>query len=399
MLGIPGGPELGSGNATSPLVIGGQVAIGPSVPRPLASLPLSKDLSLRRGSGTATFTRSTTGTYIDRENGLVKTAAIDAPRFEQEGILIEGASENLLLSSEDFSGSGWSSIGTVNVTTDTAIAPDGTTTADTLDFGANTSRRQFSTISGSTAGLEFTFSVYLKKDVGTDLRLQLVENGGASGAASFQDADIVVTDDWVRYDVSGSVIQDDRTSVEVRVRDLTGGVDVFIWGAQLEELPFASSYIPTTSATVTRTADNLSIEAANIPAPAADYSWGATVETFGATSGNQSLANVIGETSRRFRLATSSLIPQVFHGGDFTNVSGAAITANTTLSLFGVIDSTNITIYEDGEGVSTAKGTAITGTATGISIGSAGGFNEMYGHIKNFNIYDVALTDTQVRAL
>ena len=64
------------------------------LPQPLCFMPLSNDLSLSPGVGVATFTRSTTGTYVDKVDGLVKTAAIDAARFEQNGVLIEGGKVN-----------------------------------------------------------------------------------------------------------------------------------------------------------------------------------------------------------------------------------------------------------------------------------------------------------------
>ena len=50
-----------------------------------------------------------------------------------------------------------------------------------------------------------------------------------------------------------------------RVPSYTGqtSADVFVWGAQLEESPIATSYIPTTTGSVTRLKDDIYITGAS----------------------------------------------------------------------------------------------------------------------------------------
>ncbi len=66
-----------------------------AVPEPDFCLPLISNLDLERGFGDVSFSRSTTATYIDK-SGVLRTAGVNEPRFEREGILIEGSSTNLL---------------------------------------------------------------------------------------------------------------------------------------------------------------------------------------------------------------------------------------------------------------------------------------------------------------
>jgi hypothetical protein len=61
----------------------------------------SLDLSFMNGTlpPGVTFTRASTGTYIDA-TGTMRTAAVNAPRFESRGLLIEEARANSLLNSD-----------------------------------------------------------------------------------------------------------------------------------------------------------------------------------------------------------------------------------------------------------------------------------------------------------
>ncbi|MEO2040046.1 MAG: hypothetical protein ABGW90_15345, partial [Martelella sp.] len=57
-------------------------------------------------SDAITFTRAGTATYVGSD-GLIKTAAIDQPRFDystgRRGLLLEGPATNLLRYGQDFS--------------------------------------------------------------------------------------------------------------------------------------------------------------------------------------------------------------------------------------------------------------------------------------------------------
>ena len=84
-----------------------------------------------------TFTRDSVGTYID-ENGLVKYASNNVPRFDHDfdtreslGLLIEESRTNLFTYSTTIGGTGWNLQGTAaDYTTNTTevAAPDGTFT-------------------------------------------------------------------------------------------------------------------------------------------------------------------------------------------------------------------------------------------------------------------------------
>ena len=89
-----------------------------------------------------TFTRDSVGTYID-ENGLVKYASNNVPRFDHDfdtreslGLLIEESRTNKFTYSTTIGGTGWTQQGTAaDYTTNTTevAAPDGTFTAGKME--------------------------------------------------------------------------------------------------------------------------------------------------------------------------------------------------------------------------------------------------------------------------
>jgi hypothetical protein len=221
-----------------------------------------------------TFTRASSATYIDSA-GTLQTAAVDVPRFDHNpttgeslGLLVEEQRTNLLLRSEEFDNASWNppdpSIATV--TPNAQIAPNGTLTADT-----------FTTVSGTPALFQavaclastaYTWSFYVK--LGTmaaaDFRFAVRDDtNGAFIATDIAPSITPVTTEWRRVTYTfttpvGCVLV---RPYPYRFNPATYGTTVHLWGAQLEAGSFPSSYIPTTTAAVTRSADVASITGAN----------------------------------------------------------------------------------------------------------------------------------------
>ena len=97
----------------------------------------------KRLDSRVTFTRASTGTYVGSD-GLIKTAASGEARFDHDpetgeslGLLVEESRTNLLRYSEEFNNAPWRKYNTT-VSSNTATAPDGTSTADKLIASATT---------------------------------------------------------------------------------------------------------------------------------------------------------------------------------------------------------------------------------------------------------------------
>ena len=247
----------------------------PRVWEPNVIAQFNADERLFRGIG---FARASDGTYI--ENGVLKTAAADVPRYEADGLLLEPTSTNILTYSDSFNNAKWIKTRSVIAANATA-APDGSMTADKLgDNGiidANSHVTQpFSPVDGI---LRYSASVFVKAAEVSVCTLALVDGGGftpngavainlitgaisGSGAANAQV--LPLSNGWWRVSVTGvpsaGVSAAVRITLPATTTTTTDGI--YVWGAQDEQRGTLTSHIPTTATSASRSADILTLTAA-----------------------------------------------------------------------------------------------------------------------------------------
>jgi hypothetical protein len=204
-------------------------------------------------------------------SGNIEGVLANVPRIDyfggQASLLVEPSSQNLLLQSQDFSTT-WAPLtgGTgVNpvITTNAVISPDGTQNAErvVLNRGAENDLDDQSTlqqnITIATSGA-YIFSVYAKASTAGDVGKQVFIRIGFAGTLT----PITLTANWVRYSRAESSVTSGSQTVQIGNRGtVTAGnsVSVDLWGAQAESGSVATSYIPTTTGSVTRNADVISL--------------------------------------------------------------------------------------------------------------------------------------------
>lgn len=251
------GTYLGSASTSAPFVPLPGSAFDMSFTTNQYSVASLANLSITRAQ--------TVPSYVDNTNGTVTSFAANTLRIAPgKGLLIEGPSTNLALHSGDLSNASWttaiSGAGAITVTGNAGVAPDGTSTAALVAINRSSSsadRAQISQTFTSTAAA-YSGSFYVKansnSDIGKSITVALFDGTTVTPAT------IILTGGWQRG-LAANVTLASSAGAQVIVGYLTndfaglGAVSFQVWGGQVELNPGVSSYIPTTTAPVTRNGD------------------------------------------------------------------------------------------------------------------------------------------------
>lgn len=361
-----------------------------ALPLPDVWAPLSDSLRLITGYGRdvlvgsdvvarmVNFARSSTATYIGKD-GSLKTAAVNEPRFEKEGMLIEGQSTNLCNQSENLTG-GWNKNGTC-----TREKLDGVFTRITAEGGT-----MGAYLSGITleVGKTYTISFWAYAETLAAVRIGMEKE--IDGRVE------VLTSVPVRYSKTFTATQTNGALIAYSAQGNSGAF--VVGGFQLEALPFASSYIPTNGAAVTRAHDVVTIPWAINVLPT-NITVALSFDVLGVGLTNQRLIEYAAPTIPRYLM-------QITQGGDFESycatqalkVVGPSIGPGSMA--VAATSPTRHALKLTGKAIATATPGGPVGATSDIRIGSGqAGASPTYGHIRNLRIWHRTLTDDQLKAV
>ena len=214
------------------------------------------------GDGDFTFSRGSDGTRVGA-GGLIETMSSNIPRLDYSNgdcpsLLLEPQRTNDFIYSEEFNQSAWFKSNST-VTTNQITAPDGTLTADLLtSTGSNGGIFRF----GIWSTTQKTISFFVKKDTSTTAEIYNassptnrvlfnLDNGtittqGGTMTGKIKD----FGSGWFRISATHTATGNQTFGIKPQTNQR-----IFIWGAQSENASYSTSYIKTTSGTVTRQID------------------------------------------------------------------------------------------------------------------------------------------------
>lgn len=378
------------------------------------------------GSSLITFTRASTATFVG-SNGLIQTAAVNAPRFDHNpttgeslGLLVEESRTNLLLSSEEFDNASWTK-GALTTTPNTTTAPNGTITADSVIPNTTTDVFYIQQNVTTTALTIYTWSVYVKAngfswvfldafDVSNHRTWFDIANGVVGTVEAGNTSTITsVGNGWYRCTLTrlsaGGLVSYAVALVSGNNALFGTGNStncVYAWGAQVEAGAFPTSYIPTTTAAVTRSADVASITGANFT------SWYNSTEGTISFQGNTASASnffSIDDTTTNNRLTSymaSTTAPYflVATGGTTVcNITSSAITANATFKQASAYKANDFAISTNGGTVSTDTSGALPTVNRMIIGANVTGGSSVNGTIRRLAYYPRRLSNTELQLI
>jgi len=365
-----------------------------------------------------TFTRASTG-YAETVAGTLTSFASGAPRITDRGLLVEEARTNLILQSQEFDNASWTKTG-ATISANGAVAPDGTTTADKLVPNAGSSIKRVQQDAALTNAAVYTQTVYAKAG---EWRYLFCYGGGTAIPAGEAILDLqtglltkntgshatvtALANGWYRLQYTFTATSTASDACRIGLTDSTTSVTstgdgtsgIYIWGAQLEAGAFPTSYIPTTTASATRAADDAFITGLSV-LDGFTYVHKALAPAGVSTDARSSLND--GSSNNQIRLSyagttlTASQVIAGVAGTAQTGTAAAGATLNSAVNSLGA----NVRASVNGGAVAAAAVGGSMPTLNRLDIGKSAGAAVRYwnAYIRQIIIYPTVFTDAQLIA-
>jgi len=373
------------------------------------------------------FVRDSVATRVN-SLGLIETVADSVPRIDytdgEPSLLIEPSRTNLLTYSSDLTNPAWGTTAVLQ-TSQSVTAPDGSGTVTKVAAESVSDLHIIYQTIALTQGNEVT-QTYFVKDAGLGF-VQFYTAGGALNYTNYLNLNlstgVVETTNFTNYSVVdfgdgwykvsitkttngtgsgliGVCLINNASAVR---REVWTGNDVdgvYIWGAQLEEGSYPTSYIPTNGSTVTRAADDVELTGAAdligdsegtlfFEASVFDNTEANTLRISDGTTANRVEFNFLSSSQFRLRVDVGSSVQ--------VSTSTGTTTSNQTYKIAIKYANNDFAVWVDGiELITDSSGATF---ADGVLNKIAFEGPSFYGNVKQLTVFPTALTDSELEAL
>ena len=364
------------------------------------------------------FTQSAFRGSIDNISLIEITDDTNLPRINYEGgcgsWLFEPQSTNLIPYSEDFSQ--WGASGSPVITANQS-SPDGSNNAYLLETSSNSDRLQLSL--GILSAVSHTQSMFVKYKDG-DVRMNFKNNSfGGSNVFLITSSGVVAEtpnanrnvedygNGWFRISVTYTANGTSSTFFQIFGDLGTPKNGFYIFGAQVEEQSYSTSYIPTSGTSVTRNQDVCTNggSLASINSTEGVLYWegaslidGGVNRIISLSSGN-SLSNSI----RLYYFLTSPFVffQKYVNGVRTTNISTTSIVKTDFNKIAIRYNSTEISVFSNGVNILNNADANVFAPNTLNSLDFSQGGNNLpfYGKTKALAVWKEALSDQELTEL
>lgn len=380
------------------------------------------------GDGDFDFSGGSTATRVNKD-GLIETVGDDTPRLDYPltngvvgdcpHLLLEPSRTNNLQRSEEFDNGYWNK-SLISVTVNDSVSPDGSVTADKIVSGNSTGNHFFRRTSLTYAATNNTFSVFAKFTDDLFEQFHFIIYDGSNHSAYFDvkngsviSADSGITASMINYG-SGwyrciATYQTASTSVgQIKVElgstssitgDGTSGM--LFWGMQWETGSYATSYIPTSGSTVTRSADSCNSAGTSAEFNDSEGVLFAEISALADDSTNRIISVSDGSGSNRVLIKydnSSNTIEASSTGFDEVSLSHSYTITNTAKIAF-KYKQNDFALWVNGSEVDTdSSGTTPSGLDT-LNFDNGSGGSDFYGKCKQLLYFNEALSDSELQTL
>jgi len=359
--------------------------------------------------GDMTLIQAGTTTRVNA-SGLVVDNTTDIPRIDYSkgsgAILSELASTNQIRYSEDFSNVLWQKVG-VTLTSSTGTNPRGVSATIYAIQGLAAQGGLEGAMASTATGQGVGVSIWARKKSGVGTTNVEIGFGDSSSVTS---TTVSVGSDWQRIKYE-SINGTSANRFYIDAEGISADDTIEIWGAQLEKTAASSqdgrvsSYIPTTSASVTRARDN--------------YLNGGDTSLIGAQEGVIFIeAAVLADAgSRAIALSAANSAANrvvIFYSSTSNTIQGRVqASTTTTIAINGTVpNSTNFNKiafkYKSGDLALWINGTEVQTSTTAFTFNAAlselafdqgNGTLHMDGLVKQVVVFKEVLSDAELAAL